>query len=73
MIDSGLVNPRGLAVDSAAGKLYWTDYGSDRIQRANLDGSEVEDLVTAGLRIPLGSGPRRGRRQALLDGQRHRP
>ena len=53
VVDSGLVNPRGLAVDSAAGKLYWTDYGSDRIQRANLDGSEVEDLVTAGLQIPL--------------------
>ena len=54
VIDSGLVNPRGLAVDEAAGKLYWTDYGSDKIQRANLDGSQVEDLVTAGLRIPLG-------------------
>ena len=54
VVDSGLVNPRGLAVDSAAGKLYWTDYGSDRIQRSNLDGSQVEDLVTAGLRIPLG-------------------
>ena len=53
VVDSGLVNPRGLAVDSAAGKLYWSDYGSDRIQRANLDGSEVEDLVTAGLQIPL--------------------
>ena len=53
VVDSGLVNPRGLAVDQAAGKLYWSDYGSDRIQRANLDGSEVEDLVTAGLQIPL--------------------
>ena len=54
VIDSGLVNPRGLAVDSAAGQLYWTDYGTDKIQRANLDGSQVEDLVTAGLRIPRG-------------------
>ena len=53
VVDSGLVNPRGLAVDSAAGKLYWTDYGTDKIQRANLDGSQVEDLVTTGLRIPL--------------------
>ena len=53
VVDSGLVNPRGLAVDEAAGKLYWTDYGSDRIQRSNLDGSEIEDLVTEGLRIPL--------------------
>ena len=54
VIDSGLVNPRGLAVDEGAGKLYWTDYGSDKIQRSNLDGSEVEDLVTTGLSIPLG-------------------
>ena len=54
VVDSGLVNPRGLAVDEAAGKLYWTDYGSDKIQRSNLDGSQVEDLVTEGLRIPLG-------------------
>ncbi len=46
VVDSGLINPRGLAVDQAAGKLYWTDYGSDRIQRSNLDGSEVEDLST---------------------------
>ena len=46
VVDSGLVNPRGLAVDEAAGKLYWTDYGSDKIQRANLDGSQVEDLST---------------------------
>ena len=54
VVDSGLVNPRGLAVDEAAGKIYWTDYGTDRIQRSNLDGSEIEDLVTTGLRIPLG-------------------
>ena len=33
--------------------LYWTDSGTDRIQRANLDGSGVEDLVT-GLRNPSG-------------------
>ena len=28
------------------GKMYWTDVGTDKIQRANLDGSGVEDLVT---------------------------
>ena len=33
--------------DSPAGesKLYWTDWGTDRIQRANLDGSGIEDLI----------------------------
>lgn len=29
-------------------KLYWTDWGTDRIQRANLDGSGIEDLVVGG-------------------------
>ncbi len=34
-------------------KMYWTDSATDKIQRANLDGSHVEDLVT-GLDLPLG-------------------
>ena len=52
---TGLSVPVGLALDVAAGKLYWThagfwsDTGTGEIQRANLDGSHVEDLVTAGL------------------------
>ncbi|MDE3259941.1 MAG: hypothetical protein OYM47_19075 [Gemmatimonadota bacterium] len=29
-------------------KLYWTDWGTDKIQRGDLDGSNVEDLVTGG-------------------------
>ena len=36
-------------------KLYWTDWGTDKIQRADLDGSNVEDLVSdAGLDGPDG-------------------
>ncbi|MDE2997538.1 MAG: dockerin type I domain-containing protein [Gemmatimonadota bacterium] len=31
-----------------AAKLYWTDWGTDKIQRSNLDGSGIEDLVTGG-------------------------
>ncbi len=38
-----------------ASKLYWTDWGTDKIQRSNLDGSGIEDLVTgAGLDGPDG-------------------
>ena len=38
-----------------ASKLYWTDWGTDKIQRANLDGSGIEDLVSgAGLDGPDG-------------------
>ena len=35
-------------------KMYWRDTGTEKIQRANLDGSQVEDLITTGLRTPLG-------------------
>ena len=34
--------------------MYWTDGGNNKIQRANLDGSNVEDLITSGLTKPLG-------------------
>lgn len=40
------VAPR--ASPAGASKLYWTDWGTDKIQRANLDGSGVEDLVVGG-------------------------
>ena len=41
--------PRGIVLDATAGKMYWTDAGTDRIQRGNLDGTAVENLVTSGL------------------------
>ena len=28
--------------------MYWTDLDTDKIQRANLDGSGAEDLITTG-------------------------
>ena len=36
--------------------MYWTDIDTDKIQRANLDGSTIEDLVTSadGLGSPSG-------------------
>ena len=44
--------PVGIALDVEGGKMYWTDSGTDKIQRANLDGSNIEDIVTQGLEIP---------------------
>ena len=44
------VTPPGTRVS----KLYWTDIGTDKIQRSNLDGSDVEDLVTTGLSLTQG-------------------
>lgn len=43
--------PDGVAVDLAAGKVYWTNMGSGgkgSLQRANLDGSQVEYVVQKG-------------------------
>ena len=41
-------------VPESQGKMYWTDWETAKIQRANLDGSQVEDLVTTGLEEPSG-------------------
>ena len=37
-----------------AQRIYWTDIGTKKIQRAKLDGSDIEDLVTSGLDYPCG-------------------
>ena len=46
-----LVNPEDAA---ATPKMYWADDTTAKIQRANLDGSSVENLVTTGLSGPFG-------------------
>ena len=51
---AGLLSPQGIVLDVAHRKMYWTDWGTDKIQRANLDGSGVEDVVTTGLEDPWG-------------------
>ena len=50
--------PGSIALDPIVGKMYWTDDGTEgesdgRIRRADLDGSNVEDLVS-GLADPVG-------------------
>ena len=45
-----LESPRGVAVDRAGRKIYWTERG--RIRRANLDGSNRQDVAT-GLGTPI--------------------
>ncbi len=53
----------GMAIDVGGGKIYWTEGnpGAGKIQRANLDGSQIEDLVVAlyrprGLFLDISSG-----------------
>lgn len=52
LVTSGLGSPRGLALDTNAGKMYWADWSADRIGRANLNGSNIEYILT-GLHEPL--------------------
>ena len=52
--DAQETNPKVLVVDPDSPPIYWTDYGTDTIQRVNLDGSNVQDLITSGLEAPWG-------------------
>ncbi|MGH7453147.1 MAG: choice-of-anchor D domain-containing protein, partial [bacterium] len=49
-----LFNPWGIALDLTHGKVYWTELGGDRIGRANLDGSNVETIISTGIFGPRG-------------------
>ena len=44
-VDQGLGSPLGIAVDSLSGKIYWTDSSANMVQSANMDGSEVKNIV----------------------------
>jgi len=51
---TGLSGAERIAVDSAAGKMYWAEGTTDKIRRADLDGSNVEDVVATGIDFPIG-------------------
>jgi ankyrin repeat protein/DNA-binding beta-propeller fold protein YncE len=45
-----LVNrPSALAADAASGKIFWTESIAGRLRAANLDGSDIQDIVTSGI------------------------
>ncbi|HVQ60239.1 MAG TPA: hypothetical protein VMS60_15160 [Solirubrobacterales bacterium] len=52
----GAPSPSGVAIDAAAGRVYWADTISKTINSANLDGSGVRELNTNGANVtfPLG-------------------
>jgi len=54
LFELGTANRYGLAVDSAAGVVYWTDYQAGAIRRSRLDGTQREDLIASGLGCPVG-------------------
>ena len=37
--------PNGLAIDAVNRKIYWAERGSRKVQRADLDGTNIEDIV----------------------------
>ena len=45
-IAMGIEGPTSIAVDVAEDKMYWVDKRTDVIRRSNLDGTNVEDLLT---------------------------
>lgn len=47
LISTGLDRPDGIAIDPVGFKMYWAEQGG-RIQRADLDGTHIELLVSAG-------------------------
>lgn len=49
---NGLIEPRGIALDVAGGKIYFADNGLNVIGRANLDGSGAEELTHSAIQFP---------------------
>ena len=45
-IVSGLSSPAGIALDYNSRKLFWTDFGTDKIQSSDLDGRNVQTVAT---------------------------
>ena len=41
----GLKDPRSIALDPRRRKVYWTDYGTGKIQRADFTGRNIENII----------------------------
>jgi len=50
-----LILPRGIALDPAGDRMYWTDIGTNKVMRARRDGTEREILATT---VSLGDAER---------------
>ena len=46
VVPLGIDGPEGIAIDVAGEKMYWADQWTDAIRRSDLDGENIEDLVT---------------------------
>jgi DNA-binding beta-propeller fold protein YncE len=52
----GAAGPRGVAIDSAAGRIYWANQGDNRIRGAPLAGGTVDSLYGPGQVVALPGG-----------------
>ena len=46
VVPLGIDGSEGIAIDVAGEKMYWADQWTDAIRRSDLDGENIEDLVT---------------------------
>ena len=46
-VSTGEASPEGVAIDAAAGKVYWASYGGNAIRVANLDGTGARNLFAS--------------------------
>ncbi|KAF3860451.1 hypothetical protein F7725_000706 [Dissostichus mawsoni] len=55
LLDQELYNPKGIALDPAMGKVFFTDYGSTpRVERCDMDGQNRTKLVDTKIVFPHG-------------------
>ena len=54
LVTTPFVSLQGTAIDPGTQKIYWTDDNDGALQRANLDGSDVEDVFPIGAHHPTG-------------------
>ena len=50
----GLDFPSAITVDAVGGKLYWTEWKTGKIHQSDLDGTNIEDVFTTGVKRILG-------------------
>ena len=53
-LEPGATAPASIALDVDGGKMYWTDWHTNKIQRADLNGSNAEDIITSGVNFSRG-------------------
>ena len=51
---SNLGEPRGIEIDVVGNVLYWADNGTNKLQKSDLNGQGIVDLVTIDLNFPAG-------------------